>query len=86
MTGFNVPSFMPAAVIDSWPDLFARMKQDLISKNYCEPTLFLGKKADEFPMYAGYAVGFGLVDHYLSNNSLSAVDCVCLPAAELLEL
>lgn len=60
------------------------MKSILESKDFCSHTVFLGKRPEVFPKYAGYAVGFGLVGNYLAAQQASSAASVLVPTLNVL--
>ncbi len=84
MTGNASPSFLPVETLQSWDKHFTKMRPIMHGEDFCEGTMFLGKRPGEFPKYAGYAVGFGLVGKYLSSEEVSAAECVTLPTSRFI--
>lgn len=84
ITGRDLPSFLPTETAKAWQRYLAVMQAKLSDSDFCEDTLFLGASPTTLPRYAGYAVGFGLVEAYLSCGNCSAADSAAVPTADVM--
>lgn len=63
--------------------LWARAEPLLDREDYDHNAWFYGSAAQHLPRWAGYALGFELVQRYLASEGGDAATCVDVPAAEL---
>ncbi|MCB9018698.1 MAG: hypothetical protein H6546_00020 [Chitinophagales bacterium] len=85
INGGNLPSLFKGIENNCWQSILTKMQPMLGRKDFHFPDYFYCHDSELYPKYAGYWVGFNLVDQYIKKNQISELEALRLPAEVFFE-